>query len=86
MSDLIERVSRALCQSAGHDPGGKQQVSSGEEENWTFFVQAARAAVEAMRDPTETMIEAARDDVLIADASGVWRTMINVALSATPHA
>jgi hypothetical protein len=86
MSDFIERVSRALCQSAGHDPRGKQQVGSGERENWTFFVQAARAAVGAMREPTQTMIEAARDDILVADASSVWRTMINTALSATPHA
>jgi hypothetical protein len=85
MSGFIEQVARALCQSAGHDPRGKQQVSSGEAENWTFFVQAARAAVEAMREPSQAMIEAAREDILVADASGVWRTMINTALSA-PHA
>jgi hypothetical protein len=84
MPEFLERVSRALCQSAGHDPRGKQQVNSGEEENWTFFVDAARAALVAMREPTQTMVEAALDDVLVADASGVWRTMIATALSAPP--
>jgi hypothetical protein len=84
MSDFIERVSRALCESAGHDPRGKQRVSSGDEENWTFFVHAALAALQAMREPTPTMIEAAREDILVADASAVWRTMITTALSGSP--
>jgi hypothetical protein len=83
MSEFIERVARALCESAGHNPQGKHQVNGGEEENWSFFVRAACAALEAMRDPTQSMIEAARDDLLIADAVGVWRTMINTALSSS---
>jgi hypothetical protein len=81
MSDFIERVSRALCQSAGHDPDGRQKISSGEEENWTFFVQGARAALQAMQEPTQAMIDAARDDILLADASEVWRRMIATALA-----
>jgi hypothetical protein len=86
MAEFLERVSRALCQNAGHDPGGKQRLNSGEEENWTFFVDAARAAIEAMREPTHTMVEAALEDILVADASAVWRTMITAALSPTSHA
>ncbi|MBV9065110.1 MAG: hypothetical protein JO004_05010 [Methylobacteriaceae bacterium] len=81
MSDFVERVSRALCQSAGHDPDGGQRAGAVEEANSTFFTQMARAAVEAMRDPTEAMIEAARDEILVADAPGAWRKMIEVALS-----
>lgn len=86
MSEFLERVSRALCQNAGHDPDATHQVNSIDQENWTFFVHAARAALEAMREPTQAMIDAARNDVLLADALGVWRTMINTALSESPPA
>jgi hypothetical protein len=81
MMEFLEQVARGLCQSAGHDADGKHHVGDGEMENWTFFVQPACAALEAMRNPTQSMIEAARDDVLVADAAGVWRAMINTALS-----
>jgi hypothetical protein len=86
MMEFLERVARGLCQSAGHDPDGKHHVSDGEKENWTFFIQAACAALEAMREPSQAMVDAALHDILAADASGVWKTMINAALSATPQA
>lgn len=38
------------------------------------------AALEAMRNPTKAMIEAAWADALAEDAIGVWRSMINAAL------
>lgn len=38
------------------------------------------AALEAMRDPTEAMIDAAWADALAEDALGVWRSMIDAAL------
>jgi hypothetical protein len=81
LSEFVERLSRALCQNAGYDPDGTQGAHLVEETNWTFFTQMACAALEAMREPTQAMIEAARDEILVANASGVWRTMINAALS-----
>lgn len=47
MTDLVERVARALAQSAAI------------ETDWTCWVPEARAAIEAMREPTEAMIYAA---------------------------
>jgi hypothetical protein len=41
----------------------------------------ACAAIEAMREPSLAMIDAAREEVLVADTSGVWRKMIDAALS-----
>ena len=53
MSELIESVARALCRNDGRAP----------DMNWDEFVRPARAAViatlKAIREPTETMVEAA---------------------------
>jgi hypothetical protein len=81
LNEFIERVSRALCRNSGHDPDETQRVDLVEETNWRFFTQMACAAIEAMREPSLTMIDAAREEVLVADTSGVWRKMIDAALS-----
>lgn len=62
---MIERVARAIARTQG-------------AEDWRPFVEAARAAVTAMRDPTPDMLEAAMADApdwgyLPAD----WRAMID---------
>ena len=79
MSEMIERVARAMCQSDGDDP----------ERYWRDYEVNARAAIEAMREPTEAMIAAGHlNDPLgcdVADAAAVypavWEGMINAALS-----
>ncbi len=40
----------------------------------------ARAVIEAMRDPTEAMIDAAWAEALAEDAGGVWCAMIDAML------
>ena len=85
MTDMVEKVARALC--AQQWPEFTQvQIDHG----WTKFIPAARAAIQAMREPSEAMISAGgynrpfqNDDWKagnIAAASG-YRAMIDAALT-----
>ena len=78
MSDesMVERVARALAVNMfGRDS----------EEGWRQLEGAARAAIAAMREPTEAMLVAGDDWLTNADcrteASAVWRAMLDSALS-----
>lgn len=51
MSEMVERVARAICQPPVGDYSG----------DWRDFIPEARAAIEAMREPTEGMLEAGSD-------------------------
>lgn len=70
MSEMIERVARAICVSDGLDPDRKfksSDISDGKaphELAWHEYQPAARAAVEAMRVPTEAQLEAAEEIVV----------------------
>ena len=62
---MIESVARAIADALG-------------AEDWRSYVEAARAAVKAMREPTPSMLEAALPDMpdwgyLPED----WRAMID---------
>jgi hypothetical protein len=83
MSEMIERLARALhgcVTQQGTDRLPWEQLSRPLKEECLFL---ARAAVEAMREPINQMIEAAdgeyRDDDRRA-LVGEWQTMIDVAL------
>lgn len=67
MSEMVERVATAI-EARVSQPG---QCS---------YQDMARATFEAMREPTEAMIEAAWADALAEDAKGVWQEMIDEAL------
>lgn len=65
MSEMVERVARAIASTRGRDPddtaGGPHPGGTWLEKGepwWRGDVDAARAAIEAMREPTEKMIEA----------------------------
>ena len=64
-SSMIERVARAIAGTMGSD-------------DWRPYVEAARAAVMAMREPTVGMLDAALPDMpdwgYLPDD---WRTMID---------
>lgn len=98
MSEMIERVSRALARSVGgtvyHAQGerpefqwqrvGAHSLDDYVETRWRHTTNEARAAIEAMREPTESMW-AAGDDLVpfgsdVADPSAVYRAMIDEAL------
>jgi hypothetical protein len=68
MSEMVERVARAICRGRGHDPD-RCVLGSGStlppfstcyRRAWEDEIDAARAAIEAMREPTLEMIRAAR--------------------------
>lgn len=92
---MIERVARALCLEAGLDPDRKFKSSNWGEETsphefaWHEFQPAARAAMEAMRDPTEEMVNAAlhwQDHC--SDVDSLFEQMIGAAIhgeSLPPH-
>ena len=46
---MVERVAREICKNAGHVT----------DRHWHHYTNAARAAIEATREPTEEMIDAA---------------------------
>jgi hypothetical protein len=58
MSEIVERVARASCKADGFDPD--DLLCSGSDDLlWTSWVPGARAAIEAMREPTVQMVAAA---------------------------
>lgn len=88
MSEMVERVARALC------PGDPDEMTPEMVRReidgrvtctfdgpmvpvWTFFVGQARTAIEAMREPTEAMDNASGHENTHSD---VWRAMVGEAL------
>lgn len=83
MSDLVEKVQTAIARALHKDP----------EAYHGYFENAARAAIEAMREPTRKMIDAAWTSTTIhgEHPKGVlshktktrtrWNAMIDAALT-----
>lgn len=92
MSEMVERVAKAICRSDGRDPDSVVYEASPSYPRpylaWDDYLTNARAAIEAMREPTEAMEIAARDwsygkygKPIGNDASnGCFRSMIDGAL------
>jgi hypothetical protein len=64
---MIERVARAICRANGRDPdrlepgdapGIDGQLPNGDPAHfvWKHYMDEARAAIEALREPTDDMI------------------------------
>jgi hypothetical protein len=57
VTEIIERVARALANTHyNHVGGADADTLVNGKPNWVFCMQDARAAVEAMREPTEAML------------------------------
>lgn len=85
--NMIEKVSRALAESDGENP----------DNTWLFYEKKAKAAIEAMRDPTTRMKAAGQwfqfedprfgtppvNDCVKAglNASRIWQEMVDASLS-----
>lgn len=91
MNEMVERVARAICLQAELDDGYADNTvlrGSIEMGMWRNYVNPARAAIAAMRDPDETMLKAVRDwsykkygKPIGNDAAvGCWQAMIDAAL------
>ena len=96
MTEMIERVAQALALCAGGKICGPgQSVASREfgwkgdgehfakyvETHWQEHITAAQFAIEAMREPTLAMSEAAANTKGQMSYADVWRAMIDSALS-----
>ena len=78
MSEMVERVARAI--SGGDDPANVLEIHR----------HRAKLAIEAMREPTEAMVDAGRNEPVshswgsggefITDPDEVWQAMIDAAL------
>jgi hypothetical protein len=68
MSEMIERVARAICKAERYDV----------ETSWEVYVKDARAAIAAMREPTFDMLNTFTDHMA---AEEIWIAMIEAALS-----
>lgn len=78
MTTKIEHVARSICASMHDDFNGWHSLGSDEIEQ---FKNAARAAIEAMRKPTDAMKSACGDGECRKWAPGAWVTMIDAALN-----
>jgi hypothetical protein len=93
MSDLIDKVALAIWQEREKCfPARVQRMKPDDWDKangaWDFVRNEARAAIDAMREPTPGMRAAGKlascaDDVYLTadEASGIWVAMIDAALN-----
>lgn len=90
VESMVERVARAICDGRW-DAEHFNETANGEEpeEQREYWRGIARAAIEAMREPTDAMVEAgfdAGDDTVQgysenADPQDTWQSMIDAAIN-----
>lgn len=74
---MVERVARAICKACGDASGEIWKFDNFDASSQHEFIVQARTALEAMREPTQRML-----DATLTDASAfTWRTMIDAALN-----
>jgi hypothetical protein len=73
MSEMVERVARAIQAAYG---------DGNEQETHPAALEAARAAIKAMRDPTVTMLAYGMDQTQVHShiIKAAWKDMIDEAL------
>lgn len=92
MTTMIERVARAMCLEGSADETVFLGVYM---KRWEAKKDEARAAIEAMREPTESMVSAAEngddpgssiygDPFVAMPHDEAWKTMIDAALKEKP--
>ncbi len=72
MSDMVERVARALCEADGCT------WDAWKDKKLSHFHGRAETAIRAMREPTLDMVDAVIDTEFYAE---IWQQMIDAALS-----
>ncbi|MBA8799158.1 hypothetical protein FHW77_002877 [Agrobacterium sp. RC10-4-1] len=81
---MIERVARAICVASGLDPDRPFSSSNYSKETepqefaWHEYLPEARAAINAMREPTRAMHEAGLETTGMP--GNTFRDMIDAAL------
>ncbi len=96
MSEMIERVARAIVAGISAATKDNHDIVLSEEDGkvlvdgWCDYKVVARAAISAMREPTEAMIDAGKSQDCVPDwndqasAGQHWAAMISAALKETP--
>lgn len=97
---MVERVARAICrvdliaiameENISLSPNG---LDASLDKEWRKAIPNARAAIEAIREPTQTMVKHGEDAIELSDGAGVtyeflsrdeigeiWQSMIDAAL------
>lgn len=90
--EMVERVARALCahDELDWDAQADPMTSGSGDDNQAAYLSAARAAIAAMREPTDAMVAAGLDGAdgctdgwtvrAACIAEHVWGDMIDAAL------
>ena len=85
--DMVERVARAICLAHAIDSGYSRGCAEASVDvEWKAWVVEARAAIAAMREPTEEMVDAGwqtSDDVVWMALKEAWPAMIDAALTSS---
>lgn len=76
-SEMVERVARAICEKSPACAIGNQRPDSRDtlsgDPLWMAFATMARAAIAAMREPTEEMVKEGEEEIFEHMAeSAVW--------------
>lgn len=89
--DMIEKVARAIYYAAGDSTDDRGDTFPTDAFGRKISLQCARAAIEAMKVPTEEMATAGglvefneMYDVCDDTATEVWQAMISAALTPKP--
>lgn len=82
MSEMIKKVAKAICREhiinvRYFDNKSEEYLQKAVEDNYCDFLKIAMIAIEAMREPTDEMIEAVKHDY---GAKGIYQDMIDAAL------
>ena len=79
MSEMVEKVARAICRASGFEPDHTDHL---DRVFWTLYTQEARAAIKAMMEPTEKMIEAGdyQNKHAVLQIRATWFAMLTAAL------
>ena len=91
--NMIEKIARAICVLLRRDPDFQGIQSPWDDKvpmppnykQWMNYSEEAKAAIEAMREPTKQMIKAGDEEIpdnmgYKNDAKGVYKAMIDKAL------
>ena len=79
MSEMVEKVARAMAEKSKARQPGMHTLNSLPMDGKEDFLEMARAAIEAMREPTEAMEDAAFSSTLTIPKRG-YQAMIDAAL------
>lgn len=82
MSEMVEKVARAMAEKSKARQPGMHTLNSLPMDGKEDFLEMARAAIEAMREPTEAMVKSGSSMYCNEyEAPDIWEDMIDAALT-----